>query len=141
MARNDPLRGFRFLLEIDGIVRGGFMRVKALAREIKTESYREGGVNDYEHRLVTQAAFPALVLERGLALDMLWKWAEDVARGNVTRRKLSIRLQDEAGEDRWTWHVDDAYPVKWSLSDLDAATSAVAVESVEFAHHGIRKAP
>jgi hypothetical protein len=28
MARIDPLRGFRFLLEIDDITSGGFARVK-----------------------------------------------------------------------------------------------------------------
>ena len=27
---DDPLRGFRFLLEIDGITSGGFSRVKGL---------------------------------------------------------------------------------------------------------------
>lgn len=140
MARpDDPLRGFRFLLEVNGVAHGGFMRVKSLAREIKTESRREGGVNDYEHKLFTQVSYGSLVLERGLGLDDFWKWAQDAANGQVERRKLSIRLQDEAGSDRWTWHVDAAYPVKWSMSDFDAANSAVAIESVEFAHHGIRK--
>ena len=141
MARVDPLRGFRFLVEIDGIAHGGFMRVKGLSREVKLESRREGGVNDYEHKLFTQAAPSALVLERGLALDNLWKWAEAVARGEIVRRKISIRLQDEAGSDKWSWHVDDAFPVKWAIGDLDAGNSQVAVESVEFAHHGLRKDP
>ena len=30
MDRQDPLRGFRFLVEIDGIASGGFARVKGL---------------------------------------------------------------------------------------------------------------
>jgi phage tail-like protein len=141
MARVDPLRGFRFLVEIDGVVHGAFMRVKGLSREVKLETRREGGVNDYEHKLFSQASHGSLVLERGLALDYLWKWAEAVARGEVKRRKISIRLQDEAGSDRWSWHVDDAFPVKWSLSDMDAGNSQVSVESVEFAHHGLRKDP
>ena len=68
MTRQDPLRGFRFLLEIDGITSGGFTRVKGLSREVKYESYREGGVNEYEHKLVTQVIYPVVVLERGLAL-------------------------------------------------------------------------
>ncbi len=36
MARQDPLRGFRFLVEIEGITSGGFTRVKGLSRELKT---------------------------------------------------------------------------------------------------------
>jgi phage tail-like protein len=50
MARQDPLRGFRYLVEIEGIVSGVFLRVKGLSREVRTEPYREGGVNEYEHK-------------------------------------------------------------------------------------------
>ena len=49
MIRIDPLRGFRFLVEMNGLLIGAFARVKGLARELKVESQREGGVNHYEH--------------------------------------------------------------------------------------------
>ena len=140
MQRQDPLRGFRFLVEIDGITSGGFVRVKGLQREIKHESYREGGVNDYEHKLFTQVSYPSVVLERGLALDDLWKWALAAADGDIQRKTIWIRLQDEAGDKAWAWQLDWAIPVKWSCSDLDANSSQVAMESLEIAHHGLRKA-
>jgi phage tail-like protein len=140
MARQDPLRGFRFLLEIEGITSGGFTRVKGLSREVKYESYREGGCVEYEHKLVTQVSFPVLVLERGLALDDLWKWAQAVADGDVERKTIRIRLQDEAGDKAWAWQVEYALPVKWTATDLDAQTSPVIMESLELAHHGLRKA-
>jgi phage tail-like protein len=140
MARQDPLRGFRFLVEIDAIASGGFARVKGLAREVKYESYREGGVVEYEHKLVTQVSFPTVVLERGLALDDLWKWALAVADGDVTRKTIRIRLQNEANEKAWAWQIEHALPVKWSSSDLDAQTSPVVMESLELAHHGLRRA-
>ena len=41
--RQDPFRGFRFLVEFEGITSGGFTRVKGISREVKHESYREGG--------------------------------------------------------------------------------------------------
>jgi phage tail-like protein len=140
MARQDPLRAFRFLIEIDAIASGGFTRIKGLTRELKHESYREGGVNEYEHKLVTQVTYPVLVLERGLALDDLWNWAQDAADGIVTRKTVRIRLQDEADERAWAWQIAWAIPVKWTASDLDAQTSPVVIESLELAHHGVRKA-
>ena len=140
MARQDPLRGFRFLLEIDSVASAGFTRVKGLSREVKHESYREGGVNEYEHKLVTQVSFPVVVLERGLALDDLWKWAQATADGEVERKTLRIRLQDEANEKRWAWQIEHALPVKWSASDLDAQSAQVVMESLELAHQGLRKA-
>src|SRR5690348_10351202 len=140
MQRVDPLRGFRFRVEIDGITSGGFVRVKGLQRELKHESFREGGVNDYEHKLVTQVSFPSVVLERGLALEDLWKWAQAAADGDIQRKTIWIRLQDEAGDKAWAWQLDWAIPVKWACSDLDANSSQVAMESIELAHHGLRKA-
>lgn len=140
MSRQDPLRGFRFLVEIEGIASGGFVRVKGLSRELKHESYREGGVNEYEHKLVTNVTYPVVVLERGLALDDLWKWALAAADGDVERKTVWIRLQDEANEKAWAWQVEYALPVKWTASDLDALTSPVVMESLELAHHGLRNA-
>ena len=140
MKRVDPFRGFRFLVEIEGITSGAFTRVKGISREVKYESYREGGVNEYEHKLVTQVSFPVVVLERGLALDDLWKWAQAVADGEVTRKTVRIRLRNEANEPAWAWQVEHALPVKWTSSDLDAMASPVVMESLELAHHGLRKA-
>lgn len=138
-TRHDPLRGFRFLVEIDGIAVGGFLRAKGLQREVKYESQREGGVNHYEHKLFTQVTHPVLVLERGLMLDQLWRWALDVSEGRIERKTISLQLLDEHGEKGWNWHVDHAFPVKWASADLDASSSQVLIESVEFVHHGLRK--
>ncbi len=140
MARQDPLRGFRYLVEIAGIVSGAFLRVKGLSREVRIESYREGGVNEYEHKLLTQVTYPVVVFERGLALDDLWKWAQAAADGDVTRRNIRVRLQDEGDHRAWGWQIEQALPVKWSSSDLDANASQVIMETLELAHHGLRKA-
>ena len=110
------------------------------SREVRVESYREGGVNEYEHKLASNVTYPNLVLERGLALDDLWKWAQAAADGIVQRRSLWIRLQDEANDTAWAWQVEQAIPVKWSASDLDATSPQVVMESLELAHHGLRKA-
>jgi phage tail-like protein len=140
MARSDPFRGFRFLIEIEGLTSGGFQKVKGLQREIKHESYKEGGVNEYEHKLFSQVSYPAVVLERGIARDDLWKWAFDASEGRIERKNVWIRLQNEAGEKAWAWQLDWALPVKWSCSDLDAHSSQIVMESLELAHHGLRKA-
>lgn len=139
MARRDPFHGFRFRVEIDQVQHGGFSKVKGLVRETKFETRREGGLNDFEHKFATLTTYPNLVLERGLADDYLWSWHEDVVEGRVKRRTITIVLQNEAGNEVWRWLIDNAFPVKWAGTDLDGASSQVLVESVELAHHGIRK--
>ena len=140
MRREDPLRGFRYLVEIDGLVSGAFLRVKGLSREVRHESYREGGVNEYEHKLLTQVTYPVVIFERGLAFDDLWKWALAAADGDATRRTVRVRLQNEANSRTWAWQIEHALPVKWSSADLDASQSQVIIETLELAHHGLRKA-
>jgi phage tail-like protein len=34
------------------------------------------------------------------------------------------------------WDVENAYPVNWSLSEMNASSSAAAIETLEIAHHG-----
>jgi phage tail-like protein len=138
MARKDPYRSFRFLIEFDHVQRGGFSRAKGVTAETKVESYHEGGLNEYEHKLATMTTYGNLVLERGLADPYLWDWHREVVEGRIKRRTLSVILQNEAGAEVKRWHADGAYPVKWSVADLDAMSTQVLVESVEFAHHGLR---
>lgn len=138
MARQDPYRGYRFLIEFDRIQWGGFSRAKGVSAETKVESYHEGGVNEHEHKLATMTTYTNLVLERGLVDTKLWDWHRDVIEGRIKRRTVSIILKDEAGTEVKRWHADGAYPVKWSIADLDAMSTQVLIESVEFAHHGVR---
>jgi phage tail-like protein len=70
----------------------------------------------------------------------LWKWAQAAADGDVQRKTVWIRLQNEAGEKTWSWQIEWALPVKWTATDLDAQNSQVVMESLELAHHGLRKA-
>ena len=141
MARNDPFRVFRFLVEIDSVQHGGFARVKGISRETKLEARREGGVNDYEHKLATMTTYGNLVLERGMTDDYLLSWHQEVVDGIVERRTVTIIVNDETGSrETLRWLIQDAYPVKWTGTDLDATSGAVLVESVELTHHGFRRA-
>jgi phage tail-like protein len=137
MARRDPYSGFRFLVEIDGLLQGGFTKVRGLQRETKVDSIREGGVNDFERKLVNLTTYPPLVLERGLAAPAVWEWHQKVVEGRVERRTVRITLRDEKGKDVWGWTVQGAFPSKWSVSDFDANSGQVAAETLELVHHGL----
>ena len=141
MARVDPYSGFRFVVLFDQVQQGGFTKVRGLQRETRVESFREGGVNDHEHKLVSLTTYPNIVLEHGLADPFLWNWHQKVVEGAVQRRVITITLRDEAGKDAWSWQVQAAYPVKWAVADFDANSGQVVAETVEFAHHGFLLRP
>jgi phage tail-like protein len=139
MPRPDPYRGFRFRIEVQGTQLGGFQSVNGLERDTKIEPYREGGINDFEHQLIVQTTYPPLVLKRGLVDPELWAWHQDVIDGAVEKKTVSIVLLDEAGAEAWRWMCLDAFPSKWSGSELDATSNTVATETVELVHHGLRR--
>ena len=141
MAKQDPYGAFRFRMEIDGLTVAQFSEISGLQAETETEPYEEGGVNDFVHELPKRTKFPHLTLKRGITdRDDLWQWYHDVVSGTVKRRNGSVVLLDSAGEEKWRWTFDQAYPVKWTGPDLRADNNAVAFEAVELVHKGLKKA-
>jgi len=140
MRNRDPYGAFRFRIEVLGVQVGGFTEVTGLERETQVEDFREGGLNDYTHKLVTLTKYQNLTLRRGIAdRTELWQWHEDVISGTIERRQIHVVLVDSTGNDTWRWVFEGAYPVKWSGAALHASTNAVVVESVEFVHNGVRR--
>lgn len=134
----DPYLSFNFLVEIQGLVVGGFSDVSGLQAEIEVHDYREGGVNDYIHRLAGPVRYPSnLVLKRGISdAQELWQWHCEVRSGTITRRNITILLLDATGATVKAWHLEKAYPVRWVGPELKGEANTVAVETLEFVHRG-----
>ncbi|MGB5009440.1 MAG: phage tail protein [Candidatus Dechloromonas phosphoritropha] len=139
-ARLDPYGAFSFLVEIEGIIAGGFSEVSGLDITTEVDSIREGGVNDYVHKLPKWTTQSDLILKKGQTdLDLLWNWYADVVAGKVERKNGSIYLLDAQGVPAMWWDFSDAYPIKWSGPILNATSGQVAFESLTLAHHGLTK--
>ena len=140
--RTDPYLAFRYLVEIECVTVGGFSEVTGLQVETEIKEYREGGLNEYMHRLAGPTRYPNnLILKRGLTdADTLIKWQEEITQGKIKRCNGSIVLLDTTGQESWRWNFLQAYPVKWIGPNLRATASEVAVETLELAHNGIVKA-
>lgn len=136
--------GFHFKVEFgpssaDQDVR--FQEVTGLGAEVSTEEFREGGLNEYSHRLPTGAKYGNLVLKRGLMPDSeLSKWCRKAVENfEFEPKDVTVTLLDEEHNPLATWSFVRAYPVKWSISDLKAQENAIVVESLELAYSRFRK--
>jgi phage tail-like protein len=141
-ARHDPYAGLRFRVQLEGLQVGGFSEVSGLEAVVETTSYREGGENTFEHKLAGPVAYPRnVVLRRGLTDSAdFFEWLDRIGLGQVVRRNLTITLLGPDGEPALLWDCRQAFPVRWSGPDLDAATPVVALETLELAHHGLTRA-
>jgi phage tail-like protein len=140
-VRLDPYIAYNFLVEIDGLLVGGFREVRGLESNVEVKEYAEGGVNAYLHKIPGETRYPNLVLSRGLTdLDTLWGWYDDVSHGIIQRRNATIMLLDGQRLPVMWWDVRGALPVKWTGPTFNAESGGqVAVESVELVHQGFVK--
>lgn len=139
--RDDPYPAFNFVVEIEGLLVGGFSECSGLQVETEFADYREGGVNDYVHRFAGPTKYPPLILKHGLsAVDGLWAWHQDIVQAQrVIRRNGTIYLLDRQHAPVTSWDFKDAFPVKWTGPDLRAEAGAIAIESIELAHRGLSR--
>lgn len=134
---------FQFKVEIPGF--GGedihFQEVTGLSAEISTEELKEGGRNDFTHKLPTGAKYGNLVLKRGMFKDSkLTKWCRNAIENFTFEVKdIQVTLIDSEGQPLAAWSFKKAYPVKWSISDFKAQDSALVIESLEIAYQSFTR--
>jgi phage tail-like protein len=137
-VRDDPYFGFNFLVEIQGLIAGGFTSVGGLRITTEVVPFREGGVNTHEYKLAGGTSYGDLVLRRGVSdFDLLWSWYQDVINGKITRRNGTIYLLSHASIPVKWWNFVRAYPVAWDGPEFDAGTNQVLFQSLTLAHEGL----
>jgi phage tail-like protein len=145
MARNDPLRNFRFRLEVGDIAQAGFSEVMIAETTIDAVDYREGTDEAHVRKLSGLTKYGNITLKWGMtfgtgALD-LFKWHHDISKGQIKdkRKDVAIVVQDEAGGDAARYVISEAWPIKYDPSDLNAKGNEVMIELLELANEGIER--
>jgi phage tail-like protein len=136
--RTDPFPGFDFVVEIDGVGIAGFQEVSGLEGRIEVIEYREGADNPPSARkLPGLVKYGNVALKRGLTDSRdLYAWWNAVASGKADRRGVAIVLLDRERTPVRRWLLQEAWPVRYAISSLDAEVSGVAIETLELAHEG-----
>jgi phage tail-like protein len=151
--RTDPLSVFNFyltLIDSSNVVGtlisaalnyaiAGFSECTGLDVTLEIMEYKEGGVNDYVHKLPTRASHGNITLKRGVIFleDDLWTWHQSFVQGAGKRRDGLIVLLDESRAPAKVWKFKRGIPMKWVGPSLNATQSGAAIESLEVAHEGL----
>lgn len=138
--RLDPYFGFNYLVEIDGLLTGGFSQVEGLGGRIGVEPVHDGGSLGGPRQQLGGTTWDNLVLTHGVVeIDTLWNWYEATARGVIKRKNGTIILLDRKQIPITQWNFRAAIPVHWSGPSLNASSGELAVERLELAHQGLEK--
>jgi phage tail-like protein len=151
-ARLDHFATFQFHVEIDGKAVATFSECAGLELNVKFDEVREGGQNEFVHRLPGRVEYGNLILKRGYlpadgaaageGLSEFFRWClsalnrpgSQVQRHDVTVTLLSHGIKSTAIH---SWIFRRCYPVKWSGPSFKTGDNAIAIESLELAHEGL----
>jgi len=139
--RNDPYRSFRFRVEIDGLTRAGFREASGLDTTTDVIEDREGTETTTIRKLPGLTKFSNITLKRGVTDDdELMKWRQQVMDGTIVRKSGSIVVMAEDGSEKLRWNFQEGWPTKWTGPSFNATGNEVAIETLEIAHEGLKRA-
>lgn len=142
MTRRDPYLAFCFRVTISDAglneSTGLFKSVSGLEVETEVVDFKEGGVNEYTHKLAGGTKFKNIVLKRGFSGSEFTNWRKTWESGKK-RVDGFIEQLDTKNVCVAKWQFVSGWPAKWSLSEFDASKNEVSIETLEIAHHGIKR--
>jgi len=140
--REDPLVGFHFAVELQGVVKGYFTEVSGLGSEHEVIEHKI--VNESGHELIKKIPgrlkWENIVLKRGITSSMdLWDWRKKIEDGQVdgNRHDGSIVMFNQDFSPVARWEFKSAWPVKVTGPQPKADSNEIGVEEMTLAHEYI----
>lgn len=142
MARIDPLRNFKFRLEIEGVRQGNFSEVTIGETTTDAVDYREGTDPSHVRKLDGLTKYGNVTMKWGVTDSTeLHDWHKAIMAGQIksNRKQVAIVVIDESGADKARFVVSEAWPMKYQPSGLNGKGNEVFVELLELVNEGIER--
>ena len=143
-GHEDPLIGFHFGVDMQGVITGFFTECSGLGSEHEIVEHKV--VNDKGQEIVLKIPgrlkWENISLKRGITSSMdIWDWRAQVETGDVdgARRDGSIVMYDQHLEEVARWNFERAWPVKVSGPSPKADSNEIGIEELTIAHEYIER--
>ena len=143
-AREDPLVGFHFALEVQGTINGYFTECSGIGSEnevITSNVVNEKGV-EVVLKLPGRLKWGDVTLKRGITSSLdLWEWRQMVEEGNVTgaRKDGSIVMFNQELTEVARWNFSQAWPSKITGPAPKSDGNEIVVEEITIVHEYIKR--
>jgi len=124
---------FRFVVSIDGEGQAAFTQCILPTIELDVEPVKEGGLNTSVHQLPAQRKQAKLSLMNGVGKSSLIDWFLESMAGTPTRKNLTVSLLNAEKEPVMIWHINDAFPTRWTGPQLQSDANTIAIQTLELA--------
>jgi len=138
----DPLVGFHYAIEVQGVVTGYFTECSGIGSEHELIEHK---VVDEKGREIIQKIpgrlkWENVTFKRGITENMdIWDWRETVVQGQVddARRNGSIVMFKQSLEEVARWNFENAWPLKVSGPSMKADSNEFGIEELVLTHEGL----
>jgi phage tail-like protein len=134
---------FSFGVELDGIDVAQFKEAAGFESTTEAIFYKECNAGRIVYRKTAGLhEWADVTLKRALSSSMsFWEWRKQVLDGQIdqARRDCSIVLYDPTGTEVVRYNLREAWISRWKGPDLDAESSAIALEEVTIVHTGLER--
>jgi phage tail-like protein len=130
---DSELIGSWFEVTLDNGITGQFSDVSGLAIEIEVVEATLSSKDTATRKRPGTAKYTEITLKRTLSPDRaFWDWAKSIRDGETSfRTDGAVMLYDISGATViGNWTFTNAWPSKWSASDLDVGTDDLMQEEV-----------
>ncbi|WP_299002120.1 phage tail protein [uncultured Shewanella sp.] len=113
-----------------------FSKVSGMNCSIETEPLEEGGENLARHLLPKRVNYETLKLERGMVIGSLLNLEFSLAMTTLEMvpGNAMVCVLNDLGIPVSSWLFLKTYPLKWSVSDLDANQNDLMIDTMELAY-------
>ncbi len=142
--REDPLIGFHFALDVQGVIQGYFTECSGIGSE--TEIAEQKVVSKKGVQVVLKVPgrlkWGDITLKRGVTGDMqLWDWRKLIEDGDVkgARKNGSITMFDQSLTPKAKWDFKNAWPSKISGPTPKSEGNDISLEEITIVHEYITR--
>jgi len=114
-----------------------FQEITGLESEVQVIEYRAGNSPIFAPiKMPGLAKVGNVTMKKGIFVtdQALWTWFSSISMNTIARSTITVQLLDNAGAPQYQWVLNNAFPVKFSGTDLKSDGNEVAVESIEIAY-------
>jgi len=140
----DPISGFSFALEVQGIQEATFREATGFGSESQVIEFKEQGPKGQTiiRKIPGTLKWQNINLKKGITSNLeLWNWRQMVIDGQIetARKDGSIVGYNEDGAEVIRYNFSRGWPSKWSASGLNANGNESIIEEIEITHEGLKR--
>lgn len=141
-VKDQELTGSWFTVELDNGIVGFFTDASGMSLEVEVVEKTDTSAGDTRTRKRPGTTkYGDITLKRTLSPDKkFWEWAKKIRDGNLEyRTNGALVMFDMSGEEKSRWSFTNAWPSKWSASDLDVGSDDLMTEEVTLAIEELKR--